>query len=128
MKLESISWEALVVAGIGFVITALLSDWLVRLCSKYARPPESGTSESDKATRRAGFIIGRCENILVLTFILAGQFTALALVFAAKTLLKANDAGLSSRYVQLGTTVNFTFSVVAGIALRLVLTSAVSAA
>ena len=30
-----------------------------------------------------GMIIGKCENILTLTFILADQFTGLALIFAA---------------------------------------------
>jgi len=36
-------------------------------------------------------VIGKCENLLTVTFVLAGQDTGLALIFAAKALVRAKD-------------------------------------
>ncbi len=78
--------------------------------------------ESDELARERnltlGTIIGKCENILAISFILAGEFTGLGLIFAAKSVLRARDAARDPKYYVAGSLVNFTYSVVVGLAAR----------
>ena len=121
MERLGMTWDlaALVVAG--FAITMVLSDILVRSCSRWCRQLPEPEHESAGSSHIASSVVGRCENILTLTFILAGEFTGLALIFAAKAIVKSGDIGLTSRYIQVGTMVNFTISVVCGVMLRVLL-------
>jgi hypothetical protein len=67
---------------------------------------------------RAGAIIGKCENILVLIFVLTESFTALAVVFAAESIIAReyhND--FYPIFVIVGTLVNFTYSLLVSISL-----------
>lgn len=70
--------------------------------------------------RDVGRIIGKCENVLVVTFVVAGAFTALALVFGAKSIVRREDMQNNSKYYLAGTLVNFTYSLLVGGVLRLV--------
>lgn len=45
-----------------------------------------------------GFVVGKCENLLILTFMLLGAYTALALIFAAKTIVRSEDMRKNSLY------------------------------
>ena len=45
-----------------------------------------------------GFIIGKCENILILTFMFLDAYTALALIFAAKTIVRREDMSKNSLF------------------------------
>lgn len=74
-------------------------------------------ADIDSATRDTGTVIGKIENVLVLTLILAGAYTALALVFGAKSLVRIEDTeSADSTYYLTGTLANFTWSVVVGVA------------
>lgn len=61
--------------------------------------------------RDLGVVIGKCENVLVLSFVLLGAYTGLAIIFAAKNLVRAEDIGKNTQYYLGGTLVNFTYSV-----------------
>lgn len=64
-----------------------------------------------------GWLIGRLENILVLTLVLAGEYTALSIIFAAKSWVRREDTATeNTTYYLAGTLVNFTYSIVAGMA------------
>lgn len=64
-----------------------------------------------------GWLIGRLENVLVLTLVLVGEYTALSIVFAAKSWVRREDtASENSTYYLAGTLTNFTYSIVAGLA------------
>lgn len=83
--------------------------------------PTDGVAPSPTQTERdVGRIIGKCENVLVVTFVLAGAFTALALVFGAKSIVRREDMQNNSKYYLAGTLVNFTYSLLVGGVLRLV--------
>ena len=63
-----------------------------------------------------GWLIGRLENIIVLTLVIAGQYTALSIIFAAKSWVRVEDtASENTTYYLAGTLVNFTYSIVFGI-------------
>jgi hypothetical protein len=72
------------------------------------------SKEIMKQTRDTGFVIGICENFLILTFILVGEFTALALIFAAKGIIRKDDFHENSLYFLACTMVNFTYSIFIG--------------
>jgi hypothetical protein len=68
-----------------------------------------------------GFIIGKCENILILTFVLLGAYTALALIFGAKTIIRQEEIKNNSLFYLAGTMINLTYSIVIGILLKSIL-------
>lgn len=73
----------------------------------------------DKQLIRDGFIIGKCENIIILTFVLAGEVTGLALIFAAKNLARQKAIQDNAGFFLAGTLVNFTTSLLIGYALKI---------
>lgn len=74
------------------------------------------TTDLDAGQRDTGRIVGKCENVLVLTLVFVGAYTALGLVFAAKSIVRREDmsSGDTTWYLA-GTLVNFTYSIVVGV-------------
>ena len=70
-----------------------------------------------------GAIIGKCENFLVITFILADAFTGSALIFTAKSIVRREDIEKDPGYYLGGTLVNFSYSVLIGYLIRIALNS-----
>lgn len=57
-----------------------------------------------------------------MTFILFNEYTALAIVFAAKAIVRREDMSKNSLFFLAGTMVNVTYSVMFGIMIRILLT------
>lgn len=97
----------LLAAG-GFLLAT--SGYAVRGALRFAgaeRPPE------DVDTGRA---VGKLENVLILTLVLLGAYTALGLVFTAKSIVRWQDMNSeNTTYYLTGTVTNFTYSLVAGV-------------
>jgi len=73
----------------------------------------------DKTQRDTGRIIGKCENVLVYLFMVLGAYTALGLIFAAKSLVRKEDIDSDdTSYYLTGTLVNFTYSIVVAVVFR----------
>jgi hypothetical protein len=105
-----------------FFLLVLTSGKVVEYVLGLAMGPDWEEQEKpDKRTLTMGMILGKCENILTFSFILAGQFTALALVFAGKSIFRAEKAKEQPAYYLGGTVVNFTYSVVFAMGVRWVL-------
>lgn len=71
----------------------------------------------------AGRYIGIFERILVLTFILAGNFSAIGFLIAAKSILRFSDksetgARKQTEYVLIGTLMSFTITILIGLLIR----------
>jgi hypothetical protein len=66
-------------------------------------------------------IIGKCENFLTITLILAGAITGLALIFAAKSIVRSEDIKKDPKYYLGGTLVNFSYSVLMGFVILILL-------
>jgi hypothetical protein len=62
------------------------------------------------AVKRLGRIIGKCENVLTVTFVVAGQETGLAIIFTAKAIARQQEIRRDSGYYLGGTLLNFTIS------------------
>ena len=105
----------------GYVITISCSGKIVKL---FIGPsPEKNIDSSNKLKFDLGAIIGKCENLLTITFILANELTGLALIFAAKSIFRAEESKKDPRYYLGGTLVNFCFSVLMGFLIKLILNS-----
>ncbi|HET8838422.1 MAG TPA: DUF3307 domain-containing protein [Flavobacteriaceae bacterium] len=77
----------------------------------------------ENSLKSAGRYIGIFERILVLTFILMGNFAAIGFLIAAKSILRFNDKSMSgsrkqTEYVLIGTLMSFTISILLGILVR----------
>lgn len=65
-----------------------------------------------------GYIIGKCENILLLTLVFLGQYTAISIIFAAKTIVRQEDIKKDSLFYLAGTLINVTYSMFVGLATK----------
>ena len=74
-----------------------------------------------KEARDTGFVIGKCENLLILTFMLLDAYTALALVFAAKTIVRKEDMSKNTLFFLAGTMINVTYSIMIGLVIKLLI-------
>ncbi|MGE3174357.1 MAG: hypothetical protein AB7O97_17135 [Planctomycetota bacterium] len=105
----------------GYVLTCATSGRVVTAVIGNSPPPKSPPDPA--ATGRpydAHVVIGKCENILTITFVLAGELTGLALIFGAKSLVRREEIHQDAGYYLGGTLVNLVWSLLLGFATRLV--------
>lgn len=109
-------WIAIAVA---YVFLLATSGLVVRLTVGPTGRLESEESDA-AATRRkeTGRIIGKAENILTLTFVLLGQETGLALIIAAKSIVRSDAAKRDAQYYLGGTLVNLVWGLMVGLVTR----------
>ncbi len=113
-------WYRLVISIAGCLLLLVSSGFVVRFIFKQIS--ESAVMEKiGKEARDTGFIIGKCENLLIFSFVLFGQFTALAIIFAAKAIVRREDMSRNTLYFLAGTMINVTYSVLVAIATVIVL-------
>ena len=84
------------------------------------------TESGEPNLSNAGKWIGVLERLLVLTFVLGGQFQAIGFLIAAKSILRISvkseeNARIMSEYVLVGTLISFTIAVFVGIGARAIL-------
>ena len=103
---------AVVAAGYGFLLAT--SGVVVRTVLGTIEGVED---EPTQRERDVGLIVGKAENVLTLTLVLVGAYTALAVVFAAKNIVRKDDIEKNSLFYLAGTLVNFTYSVAVGVVL-----------
>lgn len=144
-RLSNLSGFTAVVAVVGYVLVLayndVLSPWqiqvavialglaflwstsgrLVTLVLDWAQ----ATSEDDESItdedRDVGVIVGKAENVLLPTFILAEAYTGLSVIFAAKGLVRREDIQNDTLYYLGCTMTNVTYSVVVGVVIRFTL-------
>ena len=106
-----------IIAG-GYFVLLFTSGMMVNyILSKISG--ESISQKIGKDARDTGFIIGKCENLLILTFMILEAYTALALIFAAKTIVRKEDLNKNSLFFLAGTMVNVTYSIMIGFLVRI---------
>ena len=106
----------------GYMILLGTSGIIVNfILSRISSVPISQTIS--KEVRDTGFVVGKCENILLLTFMILEAYTALALVFAAKAIVRREDMSKNSLFFLAGTMINVTYSIMVGLAIKLILES-----
>lgn len=115
-----------VIVGLGYILTIATSGLIVRHFIG-GTSGKSSDSDSESSTSKdkydLGAIIGKCENLLIITLILASAFTGLALIFTAKSIVRSDDIKKEPKYYLGGTLVNFTYSVLMGFFIRILLSA-----
>ncbi len=117
--------EDLDLAGSSFLVGGYLvligtSGLLVNgILSRISEEPMS--QRIGKEARDTGFVVGKCENLLILTFMLLDAYTALALVFAAKAIVRREDMSKNSLFFLAGTMINVTYSIMVGLVMKTII-------
>jgi len=74
---------------------------------------------------KAGMWIGRCERVLILTFIISNQYTALGFLMAAKSILRFGDKDdreqKKTEYILVGTLISFSSAAIVGVIVNYIL-------
>ena len=110
-------WRVVVIA-LAYTITIGLSGPVVRY---FVTIPNSNNESDKNSIATSGSIIGKCENIITITFVLMRAETGLALIFAAKSLVRSEKiAGTATdaSYYLGGTLVNFAWSLLVAVIAR----------
>ncbi|TDM42386.1 hypothetical protein ETI10_04610 [Macrococcoides goetzii] len=103
-----------------FILSGPIIKWILSAMS------ETKTKQSDNV----GLMIGYIERLLILMFIAFGEYTAIGLVIASKSILRFNDLkddkpnnnlekiDKTSEYILLGTMLSLLIGVVLGLILK----------
>lgn len=104
----------IVIVVVGLLALLATSGKIVSLAFDLAHVDIETDEERD-----TGMVIGKMENVLVLILMLVEAYTALGVVFAAKSIVRRSDmsAGNTSYYLT-GTITNFTYTILVGVVLH----------
>lgn len=110
----------LLILAAAYAVTLGLSGAVVRF---FVLPRHLPTPKHDPDGPRflSSTVIGKCENFLALTFVLIGEETGLALIFAAKALVRAKDIEKNPGYYLGGMLVNLVWSLAVGVLARVLI-------
>ncbi|WP_219225656.1 DUF3307 domain-containing protein [Pedobacter antarcticus] len=88
-------------------------------------PETPKTEEQELGLANAGKWIGICERILILTFVLMAQYTAIGFLMTAKSILRFSEkevnTQLKTEYILVGTLVSFASAALTGVLINLLL-------
>jgi len=101
-----------------YIIVTIIGAYFIKLMlRRYENDVETS------GLRGAGLVIGIVERIMVLTFVLVNQYTAITVIFAAKSIARFNELKdrKMAEYYLVGTLVSITFALLAGIIVRAIL-------
>ncbi len=106
----------------GFVFCAKPSNIFIKnifVSFEIATPTIANSEDENKDLPNAGKLIGLMERFLVLALILVGQFSAVGLIIAAKSILRFRD-NKKNEYVLVGTMLSFGIATILGILISLI--------
>ncbi len=82
-------------------------------------PVESSSNPDEVSLPNAGKLIGIVERFLALALIIMGQYGAVGLIIAAKSILRINGIQ-KSEYILVGTLLSFGIAIFSGILINLI--------
>ena len=106
----------------GFVFCAKPANILIKnIFEAYGIeiPVISNVKDENRDLPNAGKLIGVMERFFVLALILVGQFSAVGLIIAAKSILRFKD-NMKNEYVLVGTMLSFGIATILGILISLI--------
>lgn len=118
--IENMNWIVVAILVGGYLILLGTSGIVVNyILSKISKEPIS--QKIGKEVRDTGFVIGKCENLLILTFMLLDAYTALAVIFAAKAIVRKEDMSKNTLFFLAGTMINVTYSIIIGLVIKILI-------
>lgn len=88
--------------------------------------PDANEEKLAKDRISTGLIIGKCENLIIYLMVLTGSYTALAIIFTAKTIIRKEDIAKNSMFFLAGTMINVTYSLLSSILVKLLILNLLS--
>lgn len=82
--------------------------------------------KNDDSLKKAGMYIGITERVLVMIFVLIGQYAAIGFLIAGKSILRVGrdsdeDVRKKTEYVLIGTLLSFTVAIIIGLAVKYIM-------
>jgi len=120
-------WQLVLLISLCYLFLILTSGYVLKfILSHVSTKRKNGGLEdvipTDPKIRDTGFIVGKCENLLIPSLIIFDAYTALAIIFTAKTIVRAEDMkSENTLYFLAGTMINFTYSVCTGIIMKIII-------
>jgi len=104
--------QTIIVASLGYILTIFLGHVIVHCILKLCSKPDHVND-----LKRAGTIIGILERIFVITFVLLNQYSAIAFIFAAKSIVRFGESKdrKFAEYYLIGTMSSILISMIIGI-------------
>lgn len=112
-----------IVITAGFLFCAKPSNIVIKnifISMDLSIPTNTNSDKDDGDLPNAGKLIGLMERFLVLALILVGQYSAVGLIIAAKSILRFSD-NKKNEYVLIGTMLSFGIATILGILISLLL-------
>jgi hypothetical protein len=106
----------------GFVLCAKPSNIVIKYLFKafsIETPMETSDNPDETSLPNAGKLIGIVERFLALALIIMGQYGAVGLIIAAKSILRINGIQ-KSEYILVGTLLSFGIAIFSGILINLI--------
>ena len=106
----------IVILSSGYLLMAIIG-----IAVKIMLKPYSAQMD-DSGIKGAGFTIGIFERILIFTFVLTNQYSAISIIFAAKSIARFRELDKRdfAEYYLLGTFTSITFALIVGIFFKLI--------
>ena len=101
-----------------YFMASVISAYCIKLMlKKYEKDIQ------DNGLKSAGMIIGMIERIIILTFVLVNEYTAITIIFAAKSIARFNELKIReiAEYYLIGTLLSISFAMFIGIVTRLIM-------
>ncbi len=83
--------------------------------------PDVNEEKLRKDRISTGLIIGKCENLIIYLMVLTDSYTALAIIFTAKTIIRKEDIANNSMFFLAGTMINVTYSLLVSVLVKLLI-------
>ena len=113
------------VVALGFFLVLKPTSVFIALCLQpWVKELQAVENEQDSLTK-AGAMIGYLERLLILTFVLVGEYTAIGFVMALKTAFRFKDTDdrRKAEYMMMGTFLSFTLTIGIGLLAKMVLSN-----
>jgi hypothetical protein len=100
--------------ALGLLFLVFTSGLVIKVSFKMAgitQPITEDDQENCQEDRLYGRVLGKCENIIIFLLVLFNGYTALALIFTGKTIVRNRDKEKISVYHLAGTMINTAYSI-----------------
>lgn len=108
------------------VMNIIYKKNLADLASGAATEPDPIEEKLARERISTGLIIGKCENLIIYLMVLTGSYTALAIIFTAKTIIRKEDIAKNSMFFLAGTMINVTYSLLISLLVKLLIVNVLS--
>lgn len=112
-------WTEIAIWGGAYLVALLGSGPFVRaLLARAGKGGDPAAPVIPADEVNPGRVIGKLEDVLVVSMVAADAFTALALIFAAKGIARVEGGPEKASYYVLGTLANFTWALMVALGAR----------